>query len=79
MLPVMIAQKTLLFRRRRGSVSASVMLRCSRSPNTPSRLRLDDGYDIKDAWAAPVEPDEQSPVDQTQTQQTTRGALLQDV
>jgi hypothetical protein len=43
------------------------------------RLGLDDGYGIKDARAAPIEPDEQSSVDPAQTQPRTRGALLQDV
>jgi putative transposase len=38
-----------------------------------------DGHGIKDARAAPVQTDEQSPVDPTQTQLTTRHALLQDV
>ena len=37
------------------------------------RLGLDDGYGIKDAWAAPIEPDKQSLVDPMQAQLTTRG------
>src|SRR5262245_17369946 len=41
------------------------------------RFWLDDGYGIKDARTAPIEPNEQSAVDPTQTQLTTRGALLQ--
>jgi len=43
------------------------------------RLRPDNGYGIKDAWAAPVEPYKQSSVNPTQAQLTTRYALLQNV
>jgi hypothetical protein len=43
------------------------------------RLGPDYGYGIKDARAAPIEPYKQSPVSPTQTQPTTRRALLQDV
>jgi hypothetical protein len=46
---------------------------------THYRLGPDDDYGIKDARAAPVEPYEQRPVNPTQTQPTTRRALLQDV
>ena len=43
------------------------------------RLGPDDGYGIKDVRTATVEPYEQSPVGPTQTQLTTRYALLQNV
>jgi hypothetical protein len=42
-------------------------------------FRPDDGDGIQDARAAPIEPDEQSPVDPAQTRLATRRTLLQDV
>ena len=43
------------------------------------RLGLDDGYSIEDAGVTPIEPNEQSAVDQMQVKLTTRRTLLQDV
>jgi len=43
------------------------------------RGRPDDGYGIKDARVASIEPDEQGAVGPTQLQPTTRRVPLQDV
>ena len=43
------------------------------------RLGPDDGYGIKDARVASIEPDEQCTVGPTQLQPTTRRVPLQDV
>ena len=50
-------------------------------PAMPAQHRLgpDDGYGIKDARVAPMEPDEQGAIHPPQMQPTTRRALLQDV
>ena len=45
---------------------------------THNRLRPHDGYSVKDARAAAVEPNEQGTVGPTQMQSTSR-ALLQDI
>ena len=45
---------------------------------TDNRLRPDDGYGVKNAREAAIEPNEQGTVNPTQTQ-SAWGALLQDI
>ena len=42
-------------------------------------LGRDDGYSVKNARTAAIEPDDQGSVDPTQMRSTTRRALLQDI
>jgi hypothetical protein len=46
---------------------------------TDHRLGPDDGYGIKDAGTAPIEPYDQGAIHPPQMQPTTRRALLPDV
>jgi hypothetical protein len=45
---------------------------------TDNRLGPDDGYGVKNAWKAPIEPNEQGTVNPAQTQ-SPWGAMLQDI
>ena len=42
-------------------------------------VRPDDGYGVKNARTAAIEPDDQGTINPTQMQSTTRCALLQDI